>query len=177
MINYLIKAAILDKSIYSIFKQSPEMVMYSLITVSLTGLSLATAMKYTIDNTGTESYLMMMVAFSTILVGWMMWSFVAKVICQILGTESEFRDMMRSVGIGYSPGILSIFIAVWKVNTIIGLFILLIIWIWVLLSVTRSIQATQEISFVKSLIPGVTGWFMAWVVFIPLMLGQYWPIL
>ncbi len=68
MINYLIKAALLEKSVYSIFKKSPEMVLYSLVTVSLTGLSLAAALKYTTDNTGTESYLMIMVAFSTIMV-------------------------------------------------------------------------------------------------------------
>ena len=173
MINYLIKAALLEKSVYSIFKKSPEMVLYSLVTVSLTGLSLAAALKYTTDNTGTESYLMIMVAFSTIMVGWMMWSFVAKVICQVLGSESEFRDMMRSTGIAYSPGILSIFISIGKVNSTIGLFVVLVVWVWVLLSVTRSIQSTQEISFWKSLIPGVTGWFMAWIVFIPLMLGNY----
>ena len=173
MINYLIKAAMLDRSVYSIFKQSPEMVMNSLITVSITGLSIAAAMKYTTPESElTEYSLMIMVAFSTVLVGWMMWSYLAKVICQILGTESEFRDMMRSIGIAYSPGILSIFITI----PIAGSYILLIIWIWVLLSVTRSIQSTQNLSFIKSLIPGLVGWFMAWILFPFLMLGNYFIV-
>tara|TARA_B100000427_G_C15381847_1_gene539305 strand:+ start:228 stop:749 length:522 start_codon:yes stop_codon:yes gene_type:complete len=170
MINYLIKAAMLDRSVYYIFKQSPEMVINSLVTVSITGLSIAAAMKYTTPESElTEYSLMIMVAFSTVLVGWMMWSYLAKVICQILGTESEFRDMMRSIGIAYSPGILSIFITI----PIAGSYILLIIWIWVLLSVTRSIQSTQNLSFIKSLIPGLVGWFMAWILFPFLMLGNY----
>ena len=127
-------------------------------------------MKYTTPESElTEYSLMIMVAFSTVLVGWMMWSYLAKVICQILGTESEFRDMMRSIGIAYSPGILSIFITI----PIAGSYILLIIWIWVLLSVTRSIQSTQNLSFIKSLIPGLVGWFMAWILFPFLMLGNY----
>lgn len=172
MINYLIKAAILEKSIYLIFKKSPEMVMNSLVAVSLTGLSIAGAMKYSIPNSNSqETYLMMMVAFSTVLAGWMMWSFIAKVICQILGTESEFRDMMRSTGIAYSPGILFIFTSI----PIIRNAVLPIVMIWILLSVTRSIQATQEISFKKSLIPGIIGWFMSLILFPALMLGNYVP--
>ena len=173
MFNYWVKAALLQKSIYPIFKKTPEMVMTSLITVSLTGLSLSVAMKYSIPSDNQqESYLMMAVAFSTILVGWMLWSYLAKVICQILGTEFEFRDMMRCTGIAYSPGILFILTIV----PIIKYIALPVVFIWLLLSVTRSIQSMQEVNLWKAFIPGLIGWFMSLILFPILMLGNYFYI-
>ncbi|GIS64505.1 MAG: hypothetical protein CM1200mP3_07530 [Chloroflexota bacterium] len=98
----------LDKQIYRQFNHNAALILRALATVSITGLSMAITMKYTVtQNESASQYLdfqMMAVAFSTVLVGWMMWSFITKVICQLMGSKNELRDKMRSIGIAYVPG-------------------------------------------------------------------------
>ena len=86
-IQCLIGALMFDKQIYKQFNDNAEFILRALATVSTTGISMAVTMKYTIKQTGPgDQFLdlqMMAVAFSTVLVGWMMWAFITKVICQI----------------------------------------------------------------------------------------------
>ena len=80
MIDNLIKAAIFNKQIYPEFKSRPELVIQSLGTVAITGFSSAIYLHYkgTVINPESEfaRLQMMTVAFSTIFVGMMMWSFI-----------------------------------------------------------------------------------------------------
>ena len=172
-IQCLIGALMFDKQIYKQFNDNAEFILRALATVSTTGISMAVTMKYTIKQTGPgDQFLdlqMMAVAFSTVLVGWMMWAFITKVICQIMGGASEFRNKMRSIGITYVPGPLIIL----AVIPVLGEFILFFVWLWVLASATRSIQVTEQIHPLKALAISLVGWFLSWILLPVLMLGNY----
>ena len=172
----LVGALMLDKKIYKQFNDNAEFILRALATVSITGISMATTMKYTIKETGPGNqffdFQMMAVAFSTVLVGWMMWSFITKVVCQIMGGKNELRDKMRSIGIAYVPGPLIILAMI----PVLGEYILFLVWLWILATSTRSIQVTEQIHLLKALAINLVGWFLSWVLLPILMLGNYFYI-
>ena len=175
LLQNIIRSATFDGSIYPEFKEKQELVLQSLATVSLTGIATAIGLKSRAESLNPGSQFaeiqMLIVAFCTIMVGWMMWSFVIKVICNLYGKESELRQVMRTTGIAYSPGILIILATIPEE---IGRYILLIATVWILGSVLISIQKSYEISIIKSAIPAIIGWIMAWILLPFLMIiGPY----
>ena len=175
LLQNIIRSATFDGSIYPEFKEKQELVLQSLATVSLTGIATAIGLKSRAESLNPGSQFaeiqMLIVAFCTIMVGWMMWSFVIKVICNLYGKESELRQAMRTTGIAYSPGILIILATIPEE---IGRYILLIATVWILGSVLISIQKSYEISIIKSAIPAIIGWIMAWILLPFLMIiGPY----
>ena len=112
-----------------------------------------------IPTEGIQSIYPVLVSFSTVMVGWMMWAFVAKAICNMMGSEIDFRASMRSIGIAYSPGIFLVFASI----PLIGSYLFLIISIWLMVTVTRAIGSANNVGFLKALIPGFLGWLMSWI--------------
>ena len=167
----MVSAAMLDNTVFLSFRNRSETVIHSLATVSIAGIALAVTLTYTVSyaTTTIQNIQMVMVAFSTVMVGWMMWSFVAKVICNICGSTIKFRDMMRVTGIAYGPGTFVLFATIPALDQ----FILFFVWIWVLVAVTQSIKAANNIGFLKAVLPGILGWFMSWVILPFLMLGSF----
>ena len=175
LLQNIIRSATFDGSIYPEFKERQELVLQSLATVSLTGIATAIGLKSRAESLNPGSQFaeiqMLIVAFCTIMVGWMMWSFVIKVICNLYGKESELRQAMRTTGIAYSPGILIILATIPEE---IGRYILLIATVWILGSVLISIKKSYGISIIKSAIPAIIGWIMAWILLPFLMIiGPY----
>ena len=175
LLQNIIRSATFDGSIYPEFKERQELVLQSLATVSLTGIATAIGLKSRAESLNPGSQFaeiqMLIVGFCTIMVGWMMWSFVIKVICNLYGKESELRQAMRTTGIAYSPGILIILATIPEE---IGRYILLIATVWILGSVLISIQKSYGISIIKSAIPAIIGWIMAWILLPFLMIiGPY----
>ncbi len=171
LLRNMVSASMLDNALFISFRNRSEKVIHSLATVSIVGISLAVTLGYTTSKTTTNvQYIqMMMVAFSTVMVGWMMWSFVAKVMCNVWGSTIKFRDMMRVTGIAYSPGALILFATI----PILDQFILFFVWVWILIAVTQSIKSASNIGFMKAAIPGILGWFMSWVILPFLMLASF----
>ena len=175
LLKNLIRSATLDGSIYPEFKEKQELVLQSLATVSITGIAAAIGLKSRAISLNPDSQFaeiqMLIVAFCTILVGWMMWSFVIKVVCNFYGKDSELRQAMRTTGIAYSPGILIILATI---PGEVGRYVLLISTLWILVSVVKSIQKSYEISIMKSTIPAIIGWIMSWILLPFLMvIGPY----
>ena len=164
-------AATFRARVFIMFVKDADLVLQSLGVAGIAAVSLSVTLLYTAPSTGSDfqNLQMMMVSFTTVLVGWMLWSFISKVICNLWGSEVEFRDSMRTIGISYGPGTFIIVAAI----PLIGQFILFIIWIWILASVTYGIKSTHDISLSKALVPGVLGWFLAWIMLPWLMLGSY----
>ena len=171
MIQNAVMAATFKARVFTMFVNDADLVLQSLGVAVISAISLSVTLLYTAPSTGSDfqNLQMMMVSFTTVLVGWMLWSFISKVICNLWGSEVEFRDSMRTIGISYGPGIFIIVAAI----PLIGQFILFIIWIWILASVTYGIKSTHDVSLSKALIPGVLGWFLAWIMLPWLMLGSY----
>ena len=175
LLQNLIRSATLDGSIYPEFREKQEFVLQSLATVAITGLasSIGLSSRAKSLNPGSQfaEIQMLLVTFCTIMVGWMMWSFVIKVICNLYGKESELRQSMRTTGIAYSPGILLLFTII---PQDIGRYFILISTIWILITVFVSIRRSYELSIIKSVIPAIIGWVMSWILLPFLMvIGPY----
>ena len=170
----MIENIILNKHIYPEFRNRPELVIQSLGTVAIAAFSSAIYLHYkgTVINPESDfaRLQMMAVAFSTIFVGMMMWSFINNTLCGLLGGEAEFRETIRSTGIAYGPGVGLIFATI----PLIGDYILLVSLIWLLATVTNGVKVTHNISLAKAIIPSVIGWFMSWILLPWLMIiGPY----
>ena len=163
LFEYGFRAATLDPSIFPAFRSKAELVLYSLGSVSATGISLSIWVQYSGSNPvpsgGLQSIYPVLVSFSTVMVGWMMWAFVAKAICNMMGSEIDFRSSMRSIGIAYSPGVFLVFASI----PFIGSYLFLIISVWLMATVTRAIASANNVSLVKAIIPGFLGWLMSWI--------------
>ena len=174
MIENIIKAAVLNSQIYPKFRNQPELVAESLGTVALTAVSSAVYLKYKGDGINPESDFstlqMMLVAFSTIFVGMMLWSFINNTLCGLLGGEAEFRDTIRSTGIAYGPGICLVFATI----PIVGDYILLGSLLWLFATVTNGVKETHNITLLRAIIPSFIGWFVSWLLLPWLMIiGPY----
>lgn len=163
LVEYGFRAATLDSSIFPAFRSKAELVLHSLGSVAATGLSLAIWVQYSgnspLPTGGLNSIYPVLVSFSTVMVGWMMWAFVAKAICNMMGSEIDFRSSMRSIGIAYSPGVFLVFGSI----PLIGSYLFLIISVWLMATVTRAIASANNVSLVKAIIPGFLGWLMSWI--------------
>ena len=163
LVEYGFRAATLDSSIYPTFRSKAELVLHSLGSVAATGLSLAIWVQYSgnspLPTGGLNSIYPVLVSFSTVMVGWMMWAFVAKAICNMMGSEIDFRSSMRSIGIAYSPGVFLVFGSI----PLIGSYLFLIISVWLMATVTRAIASANNVSLAKAIIPGFLGWLMSWI--------------
>ena len=174
MIENIIKAAVLNKHIYPEFRNRPELVIQSLATVAIAAFSSAIYLYYRGNAYNPESDFarlqMLAVAFSTIFVGMMMWSFINNTLCGLLGGDAEFRDTIRSTGIAYGPGVGLIFATI----PLVGDYILLASLLWLLATVTNGVKITHNISLAKAIVPSVIGWFMSWILLPWLMIiGPY----
>ena len=163
LFEYGFRAATLDPSIFPAFRSKAELVLYSLGSVAATGISLSIWVQYSGSNPvpsgGLQSIYPVLVSFSTVMVGWMMWAVVAKAICNMMGSEIDFRSSMRSIGIAYSPGVFLVFASI----PFIGSYLILIISEWLMATVTRAIASANNVSLVKAIIPGFLGWLMSWI--------------
>ena len=171
LFEYGFRAATLDPSIFPAFRSKAELVLYSLGSVAATGISLSIWVQYSGSNPvpsgGLQSIYPVLVSFSTVMVGWMMWAFVAKAICNMMGSEIDFRSSMRSIGIAYSPGVFLVFASI----PFIGSYLFLIISVWLMATVTRAIASANNVSLVKAIIPGFLGWLMSWILLMGWMLS------
>ena len=163
LFEYGFRAATLDPSIFPAFRSKAELVLYSLGSVAATGISLSIWVQYSgnspLPTGGLNTIYPVLVSFSTVMVGWMMWAFVAKAICNMMGSEIDFRSSMRSIGIAYSPGVFLVFGSI----PLIGSYLFLIISVWLMATVTRAIASANNVSLVKAIIPGFLGWLMSWI--------------
>ena len=148
LFEYGFRAATLDPSIFPAFRSKAELVLYSLGSVAATGISLSIWVQYSGSNPvpsgGLQSIYPVLVSFSTVMVGWMMWAFVAKAICNMMGSEIDFRSSMRSIGIAYSPGVFLVFASI----PFIGSYLFLIISVWRMATVTRAIASANNVCLV-----------------------------
>ena len=164
-----LRAAKLDGGLYNEIDDDPAIILPALGVVTLAAFSFGLSFVYGTEGTSvqdsgvhTQAFL---VAISSVIVGWLLWAFVASAISRICGGHAGFRSTLRNLGLAYGPGVLVLF----SIIPVAGDYLMIGSWVWLLLAGGLAIRETQGISLLKSLIPTLLGWYMA-VILLPIFL-------
>ena len=155
MLGMAFRAVILDGSVYREIGDEPGAMFRSLGTVLVValaaGLGLMSTEFQTIEDSPTG---VLLVTASTVVLGWLVWGTVAYLIgTRLLGGRATHRMLLRSLGLAYAPGLLTVFARVPA-----GLeLVLMFVAIWMLLSGLVAIRETLGVSWFLALLPAVEG--------------------
>ena len=169
MLARAIRAARFDGGVYQDIGGEPESMFQALgivISAALAfGLGVRSAPPQGLE--GSET-IVMLVAISTIMVGWVLWTSIAYWIgTRLLGGQADHRTLRRSVGIAYGPGVLMAMSGV----PVVGPAFFSISLFWLLATVTVAVRETQRFGVVRALLCTIIGWFLA-LLLLPFILLQ-----
>ena len=162
----ILRAAVLDGRVYKEIAAESETLFPALAVVVAAGIALGLG---TQNETvvGLKRALLMAMAINSVIMGWGLWGFVAYAIGRLIGGKATYRAMVRSLGIVYGPGILTLFLAA---PTFGGIF-LIIARFWLLAAGLIAVSETHEYGVLRGLLPTILGWYMGlWL--LPLVLPR-----
>ncbi len=163
MLSVVVRAALLDRRVYSKFTQDPMAIVYAFGTVVATAAAFGVGMWILAVRELEESpSTIVPVAIVTILVGWIVWSLVNYLVgARLLGGEASYRQILRALGVCYGPGVLMVLTGV----PVVGLYITSVATLWIFAAGVVAIRETQGISWVQALISVMAGWIPSvWIV-------------
>ena len=103
-IEIIIKAIKFDSSVYKLAKENKSYTKYSLFVVLVASLFTGVGTSIMTESSSIPKELI------SSLIGWILWSTVIYVLgTRILGYEATFTELLRTLGIAYSPGVMNNF--------------------------------------------------------------------
>lgn len=163
MLKRALRAALLDGRVYREIGDEPEDTFSALAVVLATAIAFALGVRsIPTPNFGdTPPLMVILVAISTIVSGWLAWTGLAFVIGTLfLRGDAGFRKLMRSIGIAYGPGILSVMATV----PVAGGFLFFLSLVWLLPAGLVAIKETQGYDWIRAFISAAVGWAVAFLV-------------
>lgn len=159
LLQHVLKAACFDARVYSAIGDRPEAMFRSLAVVAATGIASGIGIQgLTIEGRDESPAILMLLTFSTAIIGWLLWATVVYLLgTRLLGGQAGYRDLMRSLGMVYGPGLLLAFIAIPSVGGTLWLVSLA----WMLGAGTIAIREVQGWGTMRALGPAGIGWTLA----------------
>ena len=111
--------------------------------------------------------------FNVVVMGWLVWSFIASVFGGwIFHGEGGRSGPLRAIGIATAPGALLVFsnIDTPLMGQTVGEAVRLFGLLWMLVIGTQAIKETMRLAWIHAAIPGFVGWFVAWLLLPNLLL-------
>ena len=166
ILKQAIGAAAFDSRVYKAIADSPEAVFRSLLVVTLAGIAFGLGMRtVAIEGRDEGPTMLMLLGFATVITGWLLWATVVYLLgTLLLGGKARHRDLMRSMGMAYGPGLLLALVAVPTVEwTIIQIpqVIVLIPRLWMLVAGVIAVRETQGYGTFRAIGPTGIGWVLA----------------
>ncbi len=164
-----IRAAMLDGSVYREIGDEPGAMFRSLGIVLAVAVAVGLGQMNS-DFVGLEGSptLVLLVVTSTVVLGWLLWGTIAYVVgSRALGGDASHRMLLRSLGLAYTPGIVMVFAstpAVGGAASFLGP-------LWILASGMVAVRETLGKGWLRAVLPGVAGWFLAVVILPGVFLG------
>ena len=161
MLPKAVRAAMLDGSVYREISETPEDMLRAMAVV----VSVAAAFGFGFRSNVLESFdnsqvFAILVPASTVLLGWVLWSFVAYIIgSRLLGGSASNRLLLRGIGIAHGPGVFMVFFALFT-DSAIGDTILTLSLFWMLAAATVAVREIQGEGWVRAIIPTTIGWIL-----------------
>ena len=170
MVNRALLAAIFNGSVFRELTDDPEETFYALGIVALSGVALGVGIESMRLPKWEGAAIWLFVFFSVWarLVGWFLWAGVAYVVgTKAFGGQAGYRQLLRSIGITYAPGVLALFSGI----PIVGPFLLGLSFLWIFPAGLIAIRETQGLNWVQAAICSVIGWPVG-IVLLPLVIFQ-----
>lgn len=168
MFELTIRAAILDGRIYRLLDNSPEALFRSMGVVLVAAVAFALGAR-TIEFTGAEGsqVTVVLLAVTSVLTSWALWSFIAFVVGRILGGSADYRLMLRSLGLVFGPGVLLVFMD----TPAVGPSLFAIGKLWMLAAGFVAVSEAHKIGLLKAFVPTVLGWTTSQLLLPLILLG------
>ena len=159
ILKQAIRAAAFDSRVYKAIAESPEAVFRSLLVVAIAGLAFGLGMRtVAIEGRDESPTMLMLLRFATVITGWLLWATVVYLLgTLLLGGKARHRDLMRSMGMAYSPGLLLALVAI----PAVGGTIVLITQVWMLATGVIAVRETQGYGTFRAIGPTGIGWVLA----------------
>lgn len=159
ILKQAIRAAAFDSRVYKAIADSPEAVFRSLLVVALAAIAFGLGIRtVAIEGRDEGPTMLMLLGFATVITGWLLWATVVYLLgTLLLGGKAKHRDLMRSMGIAYGPGLLLAFVAVPNLGGTIVLFPQL----WMLAAGVVAVRETQGYGTFRAIGPTGIGWVLA----------------
>ena len=98
-----------------------------------------------------------------------MWAGIVYIVgTKLLGGQAGFRELLRSLGMTFGPGVLAVFAGI----PVVGIYFLSLSALWLFPAGLVAIRHTQQFDWVRSFICAALGWlagiFGLMVVFLPI---------
>ena len=173
MLNRVVRAALLQASVYRELRDDPAETFIALGVVVLSGAAIGAAWPLQQDAplAGAPIWLTAMIWVWLRLMGWFLWAGVAYVVgSKLLGGAASFRQLLRSVGFAFGTGmfaVVALIPAVWPAVLELNggaiafqsVMSVSLLW-WVFPAGWVAIRETQGFDWVRSLICAIMAWMV-----------------
>ena len=175
MLNRALRAALLNGSLYRQLSDEPQEIFYALAIVALSGLTLGLGLQnQTVIPLRQEASPLLITLFSvqTRFVGWFLCAGVAYIIgTKLLGGNAGFRQLLRSFGMTFGPGVFALFAGI----PFVGPALLGLSFLWLFPAGWVAIQETQQHDWIRTFICIVFAWLIGIggsYLFLLIMIGE-----
>jgi len=146
LFNRMIRAAKLDVNLYEEVEADKSATRQALVVVLIysicAGIGSGLAMIW--DESAGRFFLNLFVGLISALVFWLVWSFITYFIGTRLfkgpETQSNYGELLRTIGFAATPGIFLIFIFI----PYIGGFIYFVVWVWMLIAMVIAVRQALD---------------------------------
>ena len=171
MLTRALRAAFLNGGLYRQLSDEPEEIFYALGIVVISGLALGLGLQShpPVTLQGSPPWLVVLMSAYTRLAGWFLWAGIAYIVgTKLLGGKAGFRQLLRSLGLTFGPGVLAVFAGI----PVVGVFFLSLSALWLFPAGLVAIRETQQFDWVRAFISAALGWlagiFGLMVLFLPI---------
>lgn len=160
LIPRLLRAALLDPKAYEDIGEQPEEMFRALGIVMVVGIAFSVGVRALpgIDFGDTPPLSAVLVSLSTVMTGWLVYTAIIYVLGTLLFRgEASFRQILRTLGIAYAPGVVTVLGAIPNAGGLLFLFGI----VWILPSALIAVKSLQGYDWVRTSITAAVGWVVA----------------
>ena len=172
LVTLALRAALLDGRVYEEAARKPEAVFQSLAIVAAAGVAFGVGLLSDPPPGADGSpYMVTLLGLGTVMLGWLMWSVISHVagslvlaaVRVVVGerapARATLRQVMRTLGVGFAPGLLTAAVALPTVGpplSFVGL-------AWLLACGIVALRHVQDLGWAAAVVTGTLGWMVAFM--------------
>ena len=163
LINRMIRAAMLDVSLYEEVEHDRSATSQALQVVIIVALAggIGSALWKLLTLSPIDAVTGLIGGILAAVGGWLVWALVTYIIgTGVFGGTASYGEMLRTLGFAQSPNVLLIFMGVLGWIPLLGGLLRIGLLLWVLLAGLIAIRSALDVSTGKSVLTAIIGWLV-----------------